>query len=241
MVKYHGGKARQGKHIVAAIAELEPAATCWVEPFVGGGSVAEQAAVQLGVPMLLADAEPLVVAMWDEEGGAEFVPDLSVSDAEYRAGKVSGVVDRRHALIAFGCSFGGKKWGGYARNDRLNDYVRAARNGWRRKFDRIHSVDTVVVLSDYAALTVPDGAVVYCDPPYVGTTGYAGHGWDPERFYAWVEALSVRCSVYVSEYAAPSHWVQVWEREHAASLSEDDNTRRVTERLFKVRANDGGR
>jgi len=206
--------------------------------------VAEQAALQLGVPMLLADAEPLVVVMWDEAGGAEFVPRTdAVSAEEYAAARSSGLVDRVTALIAFGCSFGGKRWGGWAGPDKPQYgiyYTGGAGRVWRRQFDRIHSVDTVVVLSDYSALTVPDGAVVYCDPPYAGTTGYAGHGWEPERFYRWVEELSVRCSVYVSEYAAPSHWVQVWEREHSATLSRTV-TRKVTERLFKVRANDGGK
>jgi DNA adenine methylase len=248
MVRFHGGKARQGRHIVAAIAALEPTATCWVEPFIGGGNVAEQAALQLGdssnlfrngqsIDMLLADADPLVVAMWEFDGGVEFVPYPLVSEAEYHAARSAGIVDRQTALTAFGCSFGGKRWGGYARSleNPSRSFVKAAGNVWRRQFDHIHSVNTVVILSDYADLTVPDGAIVYCDPPYSGTTGYRGHGWDPERFYRWAEALSVRCSVYVSEYAAPSHWVQVWERDHQTSLKRDNKFGKVTERLFQVR------
>lgn len=53
---------------------------------------------------------------------------------------------------------------------------------------------------DYRAVTIPMGAVVYCDIPYKGTSGYIG-GFDHEAFYEWFSSLKV--PAFCSEYDAP--------------------------------------
>ena len=75
-----------------------------------------------------------------------------------------------------------------------------------QRLERLQRLQRVTFTSmSYDKLDIPDGAVVYCDPPYKGTTcdGYVG-GFDHSKFYDWCEELSKRCLVFISEYDMPS-------------------------------------
>lgn len=54
---------------------------------------------------------------------------------------------------------------------------------------------------DYRAVKIPAGSVVYCDIPYVGTTGYNGETFDHGAFYAWAEKQTA--PLIISEYTMP--------------------------------------
>ena len=66
-----------------------------------------------------------------------------------------------------------------------------------------------VLKCDYRAVTIPRGAVVYCDIPYKGTSGYIG-GFDHEAFYEWFSLLKV--PAFFSEYDAPFTMVAEWDK-----------------------------
>lgn len=53
-----------------------------------------------------------------------------------------------------------------------------------------------------------DGDVVYCDPPYNGTGGYANNTFDHDAFYEWVRTRDY--PIYFSEYSAPDDFVSVF-------------------------------
>lgn len=83
----------------------------------------------------------------------------------------------------------------------------------------------------------PPGAVVYCDPPYAGTTAYSSTGqFDYREFYRTLQQWAQARSVYVSEYAVPEDVPVkvVWERERRNALKKDDNQRVTLERLFRI-------
>lgn len=61
-----------------------------------------------------------------------------------------------------------------------------------------------VYSKDYRDIVIPDQAVVYCDPPYEGTSEYREGGFNHAEFWEWVRVASKKNVVYVSEYAAPS-------------------------------------
>lgn len=81
---------------------------------------------------------------------------------------------------------------------------------------------------DYQSIAIMPDSVVYCDPPYRGTSGYKT-AFDYDRFYDWLR--SVPFPVYVSEYAMPDDFVQVWQKEKICTLGAHNNTRTI-ERLF---------
>lgn len=71
---------------------------------------------------------------------------------------------------------------------------------------------------DYRTLKVQPGDVLYCDPPYKGTGGYNGQGFDHEAFYDWACAQSV--PVYISEYDMPrDRFLKVWEKKVQSNIS----------------------
>jgi hypothetical protein len=75
--------------------------------------------------------------------------------------------------------------------------------------------------------------LVYCDPPYRGTTGYATGAFDHDAFWetarAWSRAGAV---VLVSEYAAPPDWPCVASRAKPSCLAGGHKQTARVERLF---------
>ena len=84
---------------------------------------------------------------------------------------------------------------------------------------------------DYRDVQLPDGCVVYCDPPYAGTNGYGLHksAFDQEAFWNW--ARKCERLLFISEYSAPVDFVPIVELPHRSRLSATTNNS-VTERLF---------
>ena len=83
---------------------------------------------------------------------------------------------------------------------------------------------------DYRSVQIPDGAVVYCDPPYRGTVCECYEGFDFDAFDAWLASCGHMC--VVSEYTAPAGCVEVASRQKRCSASANGKSQRVTERLF---------
>ena len=72
----------------------------------------------------------------------------------------------------------------------------------------------------YDAWDIGPGDVVYCDPPYAGTTGYKGTPtFDHDQFWdtcrKWHE---LGASVFVSEFTAPNDWRPVWSIERSIAV-----------------------
>ena len=72
-------------------------------------------------------------------------------------------------FVGYGCSFGGKWFGGLARggktsqgNDR-NHVAESSRNLMKIK-PKLQ--DMIIEVANYKTILIPDGSVVYCDPPY---------------------------------------------------------------------------
>lgn len=73
--------------------------------------------------------------------------------------------------------------------------------------------------------------MIYCDPPYEGTTKYATGGFNYKTFWNWVRELSLSNYVLVSEYNAPDDFTSIWEKSVTTSLKVDKHEDR-TEKLF---------
>lgn len=56
---------------------------------------------------------------------------------------------------------------------------------------------------DYHDIIIRPDDIVYCDPPYVNTSEDYG-GWDPDAFYAWLDACPAK-QIYISEYTKLPH------------------------------------
>lgn len=167
-----------------------------VEPFCGGLS----ATVALQ-PCLASDASvPLMSLIQACRQGWE--PPIDLSESEYQQAKLLPPSDPLHGFAAFCCSFGGKYWGGYARETGRN-FALQGRNSLLRKIKATQL--TEFKCCEYHELEILPGDVVYCDPPYAGTTmGYATEPWDSNQFWNWCRDLQDKgATVIVSEFKAP--------------------------------------
>src|SRR5690606_31591619 len=122
------------------------------------------------------------------------------------------------AFAGFGCSFGGKWFGGYARGFKASGEPRnyAAEAGRRlRKLVAGLPEGATVVHAGYRSWSpyVHADVLVYCDPPYADTTSYgAVDPFDSDDFWQHVRAWTTErgAAVFVSEYDAPGDFVPVW-------------------------------
>lgn len=243
-MRYLGGKSRLAKQIAAAVAPRGP----WWEPFCGGLSVSVQLA-KYG-PGLVSDVHPALVALYRavREG---WEPPTSVSRAEYEAARALPDTDPRKAFVGFGCSFGGKWFGGYAA-EQCTRFMNRRSHGppsmveidqvvsTARSLRRDLAVLAACELARLDFLSVPPEPdrfeVIYCDPPYAGVTGYGLGAFDHAPFWRrcaeWA-ALGVR--VLVSEYEAHVLAEVVWQRDARDRLRAADGSQALKhERLFRV-------
>jgi hypothetical protein len=77
---------------------------------------------------------------------------------------------------------------------------------------------------DYQDVIIPDGAVIYCDPPYKGTAEYKEGGFNHEEFWDWCRNKSKTHKVYVSEYTAPDDFESILEFEQKSTLQGGNQT-----------------
>ena len=230
-MQYMGGKSRISKQI----AEILNSAIDKNKPFVSlfCGSCAIESKVQAYVK-ILNDKHPYLIAMWQALQNGWTPPDVVTKEEYYR---VKANMDENPALagfVGFGCSFGGKWWGGYAKDKRGDDYCGQAKRGLLKDLVGIQSATFTCL--DYRDVEIPDGAVVYCDPPYVNTTGYTVGQFDTNEFWNYMRQLSKRCDVYISEESAPNDFECIWSKEKVRTLEKSDNVGRVkVEKLFKYK------
>ena len=115
------------------------------------------------------------------------------------------------------------------RLERLESLERLERLQSLEYLGRLQSLECLEM--DYRDVQLPDGCVVYCDPPYAGTDGYGLHksAFDQEAFWNW--ARKCERLLFISEYSAPVDFVPIVEVPHRSRLSSTTNNS-VTERLF---------
>ena len=141
-------------------------------------------------------------------------------------------------LVGF-CSFGGKWFGGYPRgfkndgvtprdipNETIRNLKKQASNLKGVKFYNcdFRDIDTEKVKN----------FVVYCDPPYKGTTRYATDKFPYEEFYDWCRKISKNNIVLISEYSMPDDFECIYEKELKCTLKVKERSVK-TEKLFILR------
>lgn len=226
-MQYLGGKSKTRKQIAAFLESVRKPGQTYFEPFVGGAWVLQE----MSGKRIAADGNVALIAMYKalQQG---WVPPEFVSEAEYSSymGEHS-VADPMTAFVLFGCSFGGKWRGGYARSEGKTCYAATSRRSLLKQLPLIQSVQFKA--GDFTKWR-PKGQIVYCDPPYASTTNYgAFSGFNHDLFWQTMREWSRDNTVVVSEYAAPSDFKCVLEMSSRMGLrnSAVENELR-TERLF---------
>lgn len=230
-MQYLGGKARIGKKIAEQILRVVPPEhRCeYLEPFLGGANAFEHIAPHFE-KTYAGDVHEDLILMWQAVARGWEPPGV-VTEEEYQKLRTADPSPLR-AAVGFGASFGGKWFGGYARNADAKNYMQTCVNVLRRQRGLFRGAELAHV--SYLEWPVVPGVVVYCDPPYAGTTGYKGtQGFDHDQFWARMREWAASGSyVFVSEYSAPSDWEVLWEGSHVQSVGLKATKTRTTEKLF---------
>lgn len=206
-MRYMGGKSRIAKKIAPYLTRHERAV--YVEPFVGGAAVLTQVARDFSF-IHANDGHGDLIDMY-RALQAGWLPPSHIGEDEYKQLRHAPSSTRR-TFAGYGCAFGGRWFGGYARSSDGRSYATQSKNSLM-KSKELGAFDPHVRFTaiDFFNLDVPTNAnnvVVYADPPYEGTHGYNAVGKDPfnakagwERYHEWARAGA---HVYVSEYNGPS-------------------------------------
>jgi len=233
-MRYQGGKARLSPRIVRVLQGLRKPGQVYLEPFVGGGEVL----AHMGGARIASDINPHLIAMY-RALQIGWVPPHSVTEQEYNAqrdkyNKNQDVVDPLNAFIGFGCSWGAKFWGGYARDGQGRDYPEQTARSLER--DAPLWQDVAFTCVPYWHWMGIEGVLVYSDPPYEGTLGYRGtDDFDHQLFWLNMQELARKNTVVVSERCeVPSEVAEViWEMEYKGGIR--GNIVKPPERLFLVK------
>lgn len=234
-MKYMGSKRRIRNELIQVISKRSSMNKPWVEPFIGGANMIE--VVKSG-ERFGSDVDPCIIrALKFIRDSPNAIP-LSKSDfsedayREIRLKRKDELTDLEcYAGYAF--SYGGKWLGGWCRDSAgKRDYVAEAYRNAIKQHKSIQGVN--LRCCDYTDVNISRPSIIYCDPPYRGTTKY-NNTFDYDRFYAWcVEKHRLGHDVYISEYNMPSGFKCLWSREIVSSLTKDTGAKKGTESLFIV-------
>lgn len=233
-MQYLGGKSRLGARIVQAILDDlgVKRLTLAVDLCSGAGGVTHRLA-DVSDRVIAVETHPGLVALHKavQDG---WVPPEHVSEAQYQEVRRGDQTTALAAFVGFACSFGGKWWGGYARNAARRNF---AHGGSKSVRERVRP-NVEHVANDATAWPCDGAEVVYCDPPYTGTTGYAAIGrvGDDAFWHRLADIASPERACYLSEYAeAPPAGVEarlVWTAPvHSGQLTKANSR---PERLWRV-------
>jgi DNA adenine methylase len=238
-MKYMGSKNRIAKHILPIILKDRKEGQWYVEPFVGGANLIDKVeGNRFG-----ADSNKYLIRALEyirddtpPENSQQFNEDCYKAAADFVRGKLEtsffseGLTG--FALIAY--SFGAKWCGGWSRGKNSKgeqrDYVAEQYRAAVKQKPLLKGVAFAVM--DYKNLGLVDNSIVYCDPPYKGTTKYKDD-FNHDVFWEWCRLTVIAGhKVFVSEYSAPADFVCVWQHELNVSVAKDGGHKKATEKLF---------
>ena len=238
-----GSKNRIAKYLLPIILKDRKEGQWYVEPFVGGANMIDK----VDGNRIGADNNEYLIAMWQELQKGWIPPDF-IEESLWKDVKEKMDSKYEKHFIAFtrlSCSFGADWNGGYARNvkkDKPNaellnsttkSYCRQSKNNIMKQLPNLQGVN--FIHSNYDELEIPSNSIIYCDPPYEGTTKYKDT-FDHIKFWNWCREKSKEGHlIFISEYNAPEDFECVWEGEIINSLNNQANIKKATEKLFKYK------
>lgn len=228
-----GSKRRHARFLVPILEAARRPDQTYVEPFCGGCNLLEH----LANPRVANDAHRYLIEMWRALTEREWRPPWYVSEATFRHMRThpEDYPPELVGFVGFVCAFGSCWFAGYARCKAKRNYAAQGARGILKQLPKLLGVEWHN--EDYLALRIPPRSLVYCDPPYHGTTGYAEAIGDVDVFWNWVRSLGRQGhTVFVSEYRAPDDFEVVWERETSVNIDATRGGKPRVERLFRRRS-----
>jgi DNA adenine methylase len=239
-MKMLGSKRTIAKQIMGVIAAQTEPNSLYIEPFVGGANTLPYVPFK---SVILSDAHPHLIALLRHVRVGGYLPH-TVTEQKYTHAKDNPThyEDFYVGFVGFCCSFGGKFFGGYARDHKTGrNYADEGRRNLAKLTKHLEGKTLITGSYDMYRPEFVRGAVFYCDPPYQGTTGYkrfeggklVSMEFDSAAFWRWAQEMSEHNQVYVSEYSAPEGWEAVWQNTKTVNIdNKGSKARSSVEKLF---------
>lgn len=232
-MRYMGSKAKLAKYILPIMLQDRKSNQWYIEPFAGAmNSICK---VDGGL-RIANDINPYLIDLYRAVRDG-WNPPEKISRDMYRDIKENKDKYPMYLVgfVGFGCSFGGIWFGGYASGEGRN-YCYESRRNVLNQADGLREL--ILLCADYKQLVFPKSSIIYCDPPYMGTSRYRALGeydeFDHKIFWKWARKLHYSGHrIYVSEYTAPSDFCCVWQKNYKIKLNKDIVIERV-EKLFTL-------
>ena len=242
-MQYLGSKNKISKELVPIIQNYITEDTVgYLEPFVGGANMIDKIKCKNKIGCDI-HKELIALLKYSQENE---LPE-TISEEEYNQVKNNkeDYPDWYVGLVGFCGSFGAKYFNGFARrynkDGSLFDVPRQAINSLRRQSKKEEFKNIKFLNCNFLDLPMNKikGYVIYCDPPYRGTTKYATKEFPYDEFYDWCREMSKDNIVLISEYNMPDDFECVWQKETKVNfdsnrVSNDSKNNRI-EKLFIIK------
>lgn len=233
-MRYQGGKSRIATSIAQVIASNRESNQTFVSLFCGTCSV--ESKVKGFDKVICNDKHKYLIDLLKGVQNGYELPEY-ISEQDYK--KIRSNKDEDPILtgfVGFGCSFGGKWFGGYARNKTRTNYAAQSKRSLLKDMATLMNAEFTCL--DYREVKIPKGSVVYCDPPYNNTTGYNNEKFNTNEFWEYMRKISKDNIVLISEQTAPDDFVAIWEKPFTRTLDVNKNNQfKVAEKLFIHKSN----
>lgn len=228
-MKYMGSKNRHAKEMLPIILTNRAPDQWYVEPFVGGFNMIDKVTGN----RIANDSNFYLIELFKAIQGGWSPPSI-VTEAEYNSvrNNKDDYPPYFVGFVGFGCSYSGKWFGGYARGNTSKGEPRNYALESKKNILKQNITGIFIFNKNYLELEIPENSIIYCDPPYYGTTKYKDD-FDHKVFWSWVREQHIKGhSVFVSEYNAPDDFECIWQKTVNNTLVKETGSKRGTERLF---------
>ena len=235
---YVGGKGKCPKEFIQILQneiDKNPSAT-YLEPFCGYLHVTKKLDFGPERKVIISDYKEDLVHLLTGIGLGWGYKKFITSDDHLKSKNAFPSFER--GLIRFSSSYCGNFQSGYV------NYSFDIHNGILRSFSEENTnhyerISPVIQRSDVYHCSFadwkPKGCIIYCDPPYRGTTDYDTE-FDYRQFDSVVSEWAKTNIVFISEYTSPEveGIKEVFAFEKYVTLSSNSSTDKRIEKLFKV-------
>lgn len=228
-MQYFGGKQRISKPLSKFLNSQLKENQTFVDLFCGSCNIISK--IDNSRLRIANDKHKYLISMWKAlQKGWEMPNTITEEDYKY----IKSNKDENFPLtgfVGFGCSYSGKWFGGYCRNNTNRNYCLNAKNSNLKILNNIQ--DVIFYNLNYDEVNIPLGSLVYCDPPYKNTTKYSKNEvgeFNHDDFYKWVRNNSNKYDIYISEYKQniPDDFKIVWEYESKKDIRNRNNQQEKT-------------
>ena len=232
-----GSKQRLVKDILPIILNDKKDNQFYVEPFAGGmNSISEVSGYRIAN-----DIHYYLIEMWKKLCDG-WIPDKITKEIYDDVRKNLNKYESYFiGWVGFNCSYSGKWFGGFAGETKtkigtIRDYQLEAIKNVNNQVYKMKGI--IFENKSYYDLDIPPNSIVYCDPPYKGTTKYV-NDFNHDNFWDWVRKINNQGhTVFISEYNAPDDFECVWKKEIKSSLSangKSGGSKASVEKLFRLK------